>query len=225
MRKLEVIALNAVDAQAAAKAGADRIELVSEMAVGGLSPSLETVKAVVAAVSIPVNVMIRQASSSFIYSQSEFDDLLAYLKAVKELGINGIVFGSLTSDNLVNEHQLQLIREAAGDLDFTFHRAIDECDQTYAQNFKLIDGQVTTVLTSGGTDQPLEDNIERLQAISNQQTRVLVGGGINLENYRLMFDSLPNCDFHIGSLAYNNRDFTAGINKSQVAEVKAYLNQ
>lgn len=223
MGKLEVIALNAVDAQAAERAGADRIELVAAMEVGGLSPTIDTIKAVLAAVAIPVNVMIRLKGSDFVYTPQEFDDLLKYLAAVKDLGINGIVFGSLTEKQQIDVGQLEQIVSLAGNLDVTFHRAIDENDETYESNFELIDGKVTTLLTSGGTKNELIQNVERIRKISNRQTRILVGGGINHANYQEILKRLPNCDFHIGSLAYHNGDFTAGINSEVVTQVKTCL--
>lgn len=225
MRKLEVIALNAKDARDAELAGADRIELVSEMAVGGLSPKLEVVCEVINSVTIPVNVMIRLTSDSFEYSENEMEALLGYLREVKKLGINGIVFGSLTAENKVDVQQLEQIKSEAKDLDVTYHRAIDQYDTTYEQNMELIDGKVTTVLTSGGMENSIVANIDRIYRMSYMDTRVLVGGGIDIENYKQLVDSLPNCDFHIGSLAYNNRDFTAGINSVKVSAIKEYITR
>lgn len=224
MRKLEIIALNGVDAKAAEEAGADRIELVSEMAVGGLSPSIETVKEVVASVSIPVNVMVRFEHVSFMYDEEQFKEMLSYIEEVKDLGINGLVFGSLDSNGIIDEGQLNQIIEAAGQLDITYHRAIDESYDNYKSNMQTISGKVTNVLTSGGIKFPITDNIELLNESSELEVQVLVGGGIKDSNYKHMFDNLPNCDFHIGSLAYNNEDFTAGINHDKVVEVKGYLN-
>lgn len=224
MRKLEIIALNGVDAKAAEDAGADRIELVSEMAVGGLSPAIEIVREVIASVSIPVNVMVRFEHESFKYDEDQFKTMLSYIEEVKDLGINGLVFGSLDSAGIIDEGQLSQIVEAAGDLDITYHRAIDESYDNYKSNMQTISGKVTTVLTSGGTLYPITENIELLQWASELNVQVLVGGGINNSNYKQMFDNLPNCHFHIGSLAYNNGDFTAGINHDKVVEVKSYLN-
>lgn len=223
MRTLEVIALNAKDSIEAYKNGADRIELVENMEVGGISPSLETVKSVVDSVPIPVNVMIRYKHLNFEYDQHEMDMLISYLNAVKKLGINGVVFGSLNSDMAVNEEQLEMILEHCQGLDVTFHRAIDQSDLKYEQNFQQIDGKVTNVLTSGGLENSIEANIERLNAISNLRTTVLVGGGINRSNYKLLFDSLQSCDFHIGSLAYKNGDFNLGIDAEMLKAVKQYL--
>lgn len=219
MRRLEIIALNARDAKAAQKAGADRIELVSAMEVGGLSPAIDTVKEVLAAVTIPVNVMVRLTAESFTYSSEQFSDLLAYIEQVKDLGINGLVFGSLDANNNVDTQQLAQIKAACGSLDFTFHRAIDEDYDKYKENFEVVNGVSTTVLTSGGTKYPIVENIELLKSISHGQTRVLVGGGINASNYQLLFNSLPNCDFHIGSLAYKDGDFTRGIDELQISNI------
>ncbi|WOO88446.1 copper homeostasis protein CutC [Mollicutes bacterium LVI A0078] len=225
MRKLEVIVLNAADSIAAEKAGADRLELVTDMAHGGLSPEIEIVRDVVSSVSIPVNVMVRFEYDGFEYTHQQFLELLEYVESVKKLGINGVVFGSLTSEGLVDEDQLEAIIEAADGLDITFHRAIDEVDNNYLTNFNLINGKVTTVLSSGGTDYPLIDNLASLNAVSESKTRLLIGGGINANNYQLVIDSVVEADIHIGSLAYNQGDFKLGINEKNVALVKSYLTK
>lgn len=224
MRKLEVIVLNAKDSIDAQTAGADRLELVSAMSVGGLSPTIEIVKSVVESVSIPVNVMVRFKSENFVYDSQEFKKLIDYIEQVKDIGINGIVFGSLDQSGKIDMQQLQAIVDAAGNLELTFHRAIDESVEYYEQNIQAIDKLVTNVLTSGGIETPIIENVERLQSAANHQVRVLVGGGINHGNYHQLFAELPNVDFHVGSLAYNQGDFTSGINRTVIQELKAKLN-
>lgn len=225
MRKLEVIVLNSEDSVKAQQAGADRLELVSDMEVGGLSPDLDVVKAVVDSVSIPVNVMVRFKADSFVYSEQEFEELIGYLNDVKKLGANGVVFGSLTDDFKVEESQLQTIAENLDGMDFTFHRAIDQNSDAFLENINTINEVATTVLTSGGIESPIIDNLELLNSITNKKVRVLLGGGINKNNYQQIIDSVLNCDIHIGSLAYNNGDFTKGINLAQVKEVRSYLSK
>lgn len=223
MRKLEVIVLNKEDSIGAQKAGADRLELVTDMAHGGLSPSASVVRDVVESVSIPVNVMVRFDFESFEYNDQQFLQLLEYVEEVKGLGINGVVFGSLTDKGFVNEDQLESILEATEGLDVTFHRAIDEFDENYLTNFNIINGKVTTVLSSGGTINKLEDNLQNLKTISGCATRLLIGGGINIDNYQHVIDEVLEADIHIGSLAYNQGDFTQGINHLNIANVKEYL--
>lgn len=225
MRKLEVIVLNSKDSIAAERAGADRLELVSSMEYGGLSPSLDIVKQVISSVSIPVNVMVRYRHQDFKYDQKEIDKLIEYIYKVKELGINGIVFGSLDHQDKICREQLKQVIAAARPLQITFHRAIDQSEEHYMANFKEIDGLVDNVLTSGGLLNPITNNIARLSNISNRRTTVLIGGGINQSNYQMLIESLPNCDFHIGSLGYVNGDFSQGIDSTYIAAIKQLLNK
>ena len=69
---LEVIATTVADARLAAQAGANRLELVTAMGEGGLTPSLGLIEAVVAAVTIPVNVIVRPHSRSFVYDADDY---------------------------------------------------------------------------------------------------------------------------------------------------------
>ncbi len=225
MRKLEIIVLNKEDAKLAEVAGADRLELVANMEVGGLSPELSTVAEVVEAVNIPVNVMVRFDYDSFIYNESQMDRMIAYIEELSKLGINGIVFGSLNQNMQVEKLQLAEIIEASKYLEVTYHRAIDESDIEYENNFSNLSGVVTNVLTSGGLVNNIEENIVRLDCATKNDLRVLVGGGINENNYEQLFANLPNCDFHIGSLAYKDKDFEQGINIEVVKEVKWQLNK
>lgn len=90
---LEVIATTIGDARAAARAGADRIELVTAISEGGLTPSVGVIEAVVAAVPIPVNVIVRPHSRSFSYDASELAAIARDVRAAVAAGANGIVFG------------------------------------------------------------------------------------------------------------------------------------
>lgn len=225
MRKLEIIVLNSEDSILAEQAGADRLELVSSIEVGGLSPAIEMVKQVVDSVSIPVNVMIRFKDSDFVYNQEQMEELTQYILEAKQLGINGVVFGSLNSNGEVESSQLQQVIDCAGDLDVTYHRAIDQNLATYLANIEQIDGLVTNVLTSGGLEQPIVENIELLNSVSNRDVKILVGGGITIENYQKLFDEIKNTDFHVGSLAYNNYDFSQGINSQMISTLKQALNK
>lgn len=224
MRKLEVIVLNEVDSVAAEKAGADRLELVSNMEVGGLSPAIETIKKVIAAVTIPVNVMVRFKAEDFVYSQTDMVKIFEYIDLIKDLGINGVVFGSLNEDGTINQQQMNDVKSRIGNLDYTFHRAIDQVDECYRSNLELVNDVATTVLTSGGLKFPIIDNVELLKSSSTRNVRVLVGGGINKSNYQQLFNQLPNVDFHVGSLAYINGDFTSGIDQQMIIQLKSELN-
>jgi copper homeostasis protein len=94
---LEVIATTVADAMAAARGGADRLELITAMGEGGLTPSIGMIEAVVAAVSIPVNVIVRPHSQSFVYYTDEFGVIIRDVRAAQLGGANAVVFGMLTA--------------------------------------------------------------------------------------------------------------------------------
>ncbi len=96
MTLLEVIATTVADARAAERRGADRIELISAMGEGGLTPSLGLIETVTEAVAIPVNVVVRPHSRSFVYDADDYAVMLRNVRAI----------------------------DAADGLPLTFHRAI-----------------------------------------------------------------------------------------------------
>ncbi|MGL4796716.1 MAG: copper homeostasis protein CutC, partial [Paraclostridium sp.] len=125
---LEIIGMSVEDAIAIEKCGANRIELVSALTEGGLTPSFGLIEAVVNAVKIPVNVMIRHHAKSFVYSDEDIKIMVKDIQKVKEIGANGVVFGMLDINNKIREDQLITLLEASKGLDVTYHRAIDETD-------------------------------------------------------------------------------------------------
>ena len=71
--KLEICASNYQSAINAEKAGAHRVELCSELAIGGITPSYGFIKQVMANLNIPVFVLVRPRSGNFTYSDEEFE--------------------------------------------------------------------------------------------------------------------------------------------------------
>ena len=100
--KLEICTNSYQSAMNAEKAGADRIELCSELSVGGITPSYGLLKKISEEITILVNVLIRPRSGNFQYSKEEFSLMKENIKLCKELGFNGIVSGVLNIDNSID---------------------------------------------------------------------------------------------------------------------------
>jgi copper homeostasis protein len=98
MRKLEVIVTSAAEARVAAAAGADRLELVRDLNTGGLTPEWEVIREVIAAVGIPVRVMLRENASMAVADAAELKALQTKAAQIHALPINGLVMGWVTSD-------------------------------------------------------------------------------------------------------------------------------
>lgn len=75
----------------AEKAGADRIELCSELGVGGITPSYGLIQLVKQKLEIPIHVLLRPRSGHFTYTETEFEVLLReILRFVRKLELMGL---------------------------------------------------------------------------------------------------------------------------------------
>ena len=96
MMLLEIIATCVDDAITAEQNGADRLELITAITEGGLTPGIGLVEEVVKAVQIPVHVMVRPHSRSFVYNEHDIATMIAEVKAIRKAGAAGVVIGMLT---------------------------------------------------------------------------------------------------------------------------------
>ncbi|MCS3781314.1 copper homeostasis protein CutC [Tsukamurella ocularis] len=197
MALLEVIALDARDAVAAHKGGADRVELVVDMGADGLSPSPATVADVRAAVDIPVRVMLRLTGG---FAPGDLGELVRCTVELRSAGAQEFVLGFLTADGAVDLPAVTRVVEAIDGAPWTFHRAIDHCADRAALRSTVaelpgLDGFLTAGAAAG-----LDDGIATLIAEASGPQRILAGGGLRL-------DHLPRLEgagidaFHIGSAA------------------------
>ena len=121
---LEVIATSLDDALAAEQGGAARIELVTSLERGGLTPSLAMVEAVLSHVGIPVRVMVRDAEPHEVPDPHVRRRLVDQARAIGQHGVDGLVFGALV-DGRIDEALLDAVAGAAG-RPITFHRAFED---------------------------------------------------------------------------------------------------
>ena len=148
----------------AEKAGAQRIELCSELAVGGITPSYGLIKQVVNTLQIPVHVLIRPRSGNFTYSDDEFNIMKQDIQLCKELGCQGIVSGILNIDNTIDIERTQELAILIKPLSFTFHRAFDWVINPFEALKVLNNLGVDRILTSG-QNTSAEKGVERLKEL------------------------------------------------------------
>jgi len=172
------------DAQAAARGGADRLELCADLSVGGTTPSAEVIRAVKARVFIPVFVMARPRGGSFVYDAGEVDATHRDIERVIAAGADGVVVGALTSSNEVDVPTLRGFVARAGGVPVTFHRAFDQVGDLSRTLEILVDAGVQRVLTAGGQGTALE-GLAVLRSLVEQagdRIVVLAGGKVRGHN-------------------------------------------
>lgn len=188
---LEICACNFQSVLNAENAGAHRIELCSELAVGGLTPSFGLLKHTINNSKIPAFVLIRPRSGNFTYSESEFEIMKQDIQICKELGFAGIVSGVLNQDNTVDIQRTKQLIELSKPLPFTFHRAFDWVPNPFEALEQLINLGADRILTSGQSTSA-ENGIEILKQLKKKaknQIIILPGVGINAQNAKLFKDN------------------------------------
>ncbi|WP_299620245.1 copper homeostasis protein CutC [uncultured Tenacibaculum sp.] len=185
--KLEICANSYRSALYAQEAGAHRIELCSELQLGGITPSYGLLKLVAEQLTIPAFVLIRPRSGNFNFSPIEYKIMKENILLCKELGYSGIVSGVLHSDNTINVERTKALIELSRPLPFTFHRAFDLTPDPYKAIEQLIELGVERVLTSGQKD-TAEEGIALLQDLQEKygdKITIIAGSGVNPNNAAL----------------------------------------
>lgn len=187
---LEVIASSLDDARAAVQGGADRLELCSALALGGLTPSLGTLEAVKEELQIPVMCMVRPREGGMSYSDGEFRVMLRDAQNFVKKGADGLVFGFLRAGGELDVQRcrrfVEEARAVAGTrpLELVFHRAFDVVVDPEEALEELAALGVTRILTSGRAPVATEGLVEirRYVELARGRIQVLPGGGIDLFN-------------------------------------------
>lgn len=216
MVKIEIACFNAQSAVIAQEYGADRVELCAEMKLGGTTPSLDVIAQVRDSISIDLNIMIRPRGGDFVYTQDEFEQMRQEIITIKEMGVDGFVFGILNQDNTVNIPQNIALVELASPLPCTFHRAFDVVEDSKRSLEDVISCGFNSILTSGG--QPnVEVGLRSLQTLvewAGSRITIMPGGGLRSTNLERVLRETKATFFHSSAI-------TDGTETAVPAEVEA----
>jgi copper homeostasis protein len=183
---LEVCANSVASAIAAQDGGAVRVELCANLNEGGTTPSYGEILLAREYLNIKLFVLIRPRAGDFLYSDTEFNTMLADVKCCIEAGCDGVVTGILNADGTIDKARCsQIIALAAkGGLGVTFHRAFDLCADQYQGLEDVIEVGCERILTSGGKSTAIEGAAVIANLIAKATGRIVImpGSGINEAN-------------------------------------------
>ena len=201
----EFCAENVTLLEKAMQAGARRIELCDNLAVGGTTPSYGVTKAAVelaANYDTTIMTMIRPRGGDFVYNELEIDIMLEDIRLTAQSGSQGVVFGALTADKKLDKPNLEKLIAASKGMEIVFHMAFDELseeDQLEAIDW-LSQAGVTRILTRAGVSgDSLEKRFAHYHRIlenAKGKIEILPGGGIDLDNRQTFIDQLGVTQLH-----------------------------
>ncbi|MDE5808148.1 MAG: hypothetical protein K2H76_08525, partial [Muribaculaceae bacterium] len=180
--KLEICTGDPEGVIAAIEGGADRIELCSGLAEGGLTPSAAMMQ--FSSKLIPTNVLIRPRAGDFVYSDAELEVMEKDIRMAVSAGANGIAVGALTSEGEIDIPSCRRLLNNAAGLDNTFHRAFDLCANPFRALEDIIALGFKRILTSGQASTAMEgaELISKLKKQAAGRITIMAGAGINPAN-------------------------------------------
>ena len=201
----EFCAENVTLLEKAMQAGARRIELCDNLAVGGTTPSYGVTKAAVELATnhdTTIMTMIRPRGGDFVYNDLEIAIMLEDIRLTAQSGSQGVVFGVLTADKKLDKPNLEKLIAASKGMEIVFHMAFDELsdkDQLEAIDW-LSQAGVTRILTRAGVSgDSLEKRFAHYHRIlehAKGKIEILPGGGIDLDNRQTFIDQLGVTQLH-----------------------------
>ncbi len=184
--EIEVCIDNLESLHNALSGGANRIELCSSLALGGLTPSFGIMKQAARISSVPVYAMIRPRQGDFIFDDDDVLCMLDDIQATADAGLNGVVLGVLTPEGKIDMLAMQTLAAKAHQLKLgiTFHRAIDQLQDYKVALEQIIELGCERVLTSGlASNAELgKDILKEMVSLSQGRLDIMAGAGVTADN-------------------------------------------
>ena len=195
---IEIATSDFATTQSAVNGGADRIELCTNLAEGGTTPSYGTIKQCRESFSVSLYPIIRPRGGDFLYTDDEFEIMLHDVKLCKQLGCDGMVIGLLNKDGTIDIKRTSVLIETAYPLGVTFHRAFDRCKDPFTALEQLIEIGCERILTSGQKPSVVDgvDLVAELNKKAADRIIIMPGSGVRKENIKMLAAKTGCTEFH-----------------------------
>ena len=189
----------------AQEAGARRIELCEKLAVGGVTPSAELLKAAISVARVPVNVLVRPRGGDFVFSAAEADTMLRDIELCREAGAAAVVIGALDSRGDVDMPLMRRLCDAASGMSVTFHRAFDVCADPLAAFEDVLALGCDRLLTSGHESDAFKGRFFIAELVERAAGRIIVmpGCGVRRSNIARIAADTGAVEFHASSAFFD----------------------
>jgi len=211
MAQLEIACFNLASALIAQENGADRLELCDGFDVGGTTPNTEMVQMARANLNIDLYVMIRPRGGNFVYTNEEFEQMKSDIQMLKQLNVDGFVFGILNEDKSINLAQNTELVNLAKPFPCTFHRAFDEVSDGLKSLEDVIKCGFQTILTSGQEPNVMEGATQLAVLVQKANNRITImpGGGLRSSNIEFIQQETKANWFHSSAITDGSKTAVA----------------
>lgn len=198
---IEVCANSAASCVTAEQGGAARVELCAGIPEGGTTPSYGEMVTARRAIGIQMNVIIRPRGGDFLYTPAEMQAMLLDIEAAKAAGADGVVFGCLRADGTIDIERNRQLKEAAGNLSTTFHRAFDVCRDPFTALEEIIALGFDRLLTSGQEASAPQGTALLAELVRRADGRIIImpGCGVNEHNVAELARATGAQEFHMSA--------------------------
>jgi copper homeostasis protein len=196
--QLEICCFNLQSALIAQGAGAQRVELCADAAVGGTTQSFGVIKTAREKLHIPLYPIIRPRGGDFLFSDEEFEIMMNDVVLCKQIGCDGIVIGILNADGTIDKKKCSKLVQLAYPMGVTFHRAFDwsvNPEQSLEDIFEI---GCERILTSGQQPTAIEGQGLIDQLIHQADNRIIImpGSGVRTANIVELLQKTGAEEFH-----------------------------
>lgn len=221
---IEIATSDFTTTKSAVEGGADRIELCSNLAEGGTTPSHGTLLQCREAFSSVIFPIIRPRGGDFLYTREEFEIMLEDVKFCKQLGFDGVVIGLLNNDGSIDVVRTSQLIDVAYPMSITFHRAFDRCKDPFRAVEELSDIGCERILTSGQqiTATAGVQLIAELNRVSGNII-IMPGSGVRKDNIKELAEQTGCNEFH-SSLRGKTSSRMSFIHPSFEGSLESYMN-
>ena len=204
----------------AAKGGASRLELCSNLIIGGTSPDIALFHQVRKETNVKVHALIRPRFGDFCYSTYEMEIMKEQISSLKEAGVEGFVIGVLDEEGNLNKEAMKQLIDVAGDCHIVLHRAFDMCCDPFKTMEEAIELGVKTILTSGQQQSAWEGRELLAELIKKAEGRIdiMAGSGINAGAIEKLLPVIKSSTYHMSGkvtldspMKYRKKEVSMGL--------------
>lgn len=204
----------------ATKGGASRLELCSNLIIGGTTPDIALVKEIRKHTDIRIHALIRPRFGDFCYTEHEMEIMKSQIRALKTAGVEGVVIGVLDEEGNLDAPKMQELLQEASGLSVTLHRAFDMCRDPFQTLDEAIQLEIDTILTSGQKQSAWEGRqlITELIEKADGRIDIMAGAGIGASAIEKLIPVTKGTSYHMSGkvtldspMKYRKADVSMGL--------------